>query len=114
MLVFFALGNAKQLSFALGNAKLPNKQFCVAVEYRLNYLDILMLQEAHTNDMQQVDIKNLLDKNAFHFLGFGTNISCSVCTLKPIFHRDAKPFVLGTFVSPNAKKYQHIGIFCVW
>ena len=34
MLVFFALGNAKVLSFALGDAKVPNG-FCVAVEYRL-------------------------------------------------------------------------------
>ena len=25
------------------------------------------------------------------------------CKRKPIFHRDAKPFTLGTFASPNAK-----------
>ena len=36
MLAFFVLGNAKVLSFALGNAKIARrKQFCVAVEYRL-------------------------------------------------------------------------------
>ena len=35
MLVFLALGNAKVLSFALGDAEVPNaNDFCVAVEYR--------------------------------------------------------------------------------
>ena len=42
MLVFLALGNAKVLSFASGDAKLPNVNvFFVAVEYRLKGLTII-------------------------------------------------------------------------
>ena len=34
---------------------------------------------------------------------FFSHFACFPCTLKPIFHCDAKPFALGTFASPNAK-----------
>ena len=43
MLVFLALGNAKELSFALGDAKVPKtNDFGVLVEYRLKYWNFLI------------------------------------------------------------------------